>query len=121
MDTQEYVTEVEAVNTVEVMPEKEAGVFVLTLKKPFEYCNKKYEKMVFDFNSLTGKDIEAVEDEMAYEEKICIIPENSPTFCTKLAARAAGIGSDVVANLPAREFLKVKRETQVFLNGLGLD
>lgn len=96
-------------------------IFVLELKKPFEYCGKTYEKLTFDFDSLTGKDMIAVEREINLTNEFFLVPENSPNFCGKLAARAAGVSSDVIENLPLKDFKRAKEAAQNFLNGLELE
>lgn len=95
------------------------GAYVLTLEKPYTYEDKTYEKMVFDFESLTGVDLISIETEMSAMGEFAIAPEISLAFLYRLAAKAARIGSDVILHLPFREFGKVKNSAQNFLIGTG--
>lgn len=105
----------------ETEPEPRNGLFILKLKKPFEYCGKTYEEITFDFDNLTGKDMLAVEREVNLASEFFLVPETSPNFCGKLAARAAGLSSDVIENLPIKEFKRAKEAAQNFLNDLELE
>ena len=81
------------------------GAYVHVFPKPFEYEGKTYTKRVFDFEKLSGE--------------YALSPEISTSFLSKLAARAAGVASDVIEHLPAREFGKVKNKSRDFLISTG--
>ncbi len=85
--------------------------------KPFEYEGIKYETMDFNFEKLTGDDIIAIEDELEAEGKSFVIPAFSSRYKIKLAARAAGIGSDVLTALPVGDFNAIAGKANAFLNG----
>lgn len=93
--------------------------YIHEFKKPFEYAGQKYEKMVFDFEKLIGTDMIAIEDEMAAVGQYALSPEISTSFLSKMAARAAGVGSDVIEHLPLRDFGKIKNESRNFLISTG--
>lgn len=93
---------------------------VYVLKKPFEYAGKKYEKLEFDFESLIGQDMVDIENEMAAIGEYVLSPEISTSFLLRLAGKAAGVGSDVIAHLPIRDFGKVKNMSRDFLVETGL-
>ena len=88
-------------------------------KTPFEYAGQKYEKMEFDFEKLIGTDMIAIEDEMAAVGQYALSPEISTAFLSKMAARAAGVGSDVIEHLPLRDFGRIKNESRNFLISTG--
>ena len=50
-----------------------------------------------------------------------ITPEISTAYMVKLAARAAGVGSDMVENLPVRDFIAVKNMARDFLISTDLE
>ena len=97
---------------------KEKG-YVHVLKQPFEYCGIKYTKFAFDFEKLAGKDMVAIEKEMADNGEYVLSPEISTGFLARMAARAAGVGSDVILELPIKEFGKIKNESRNFLLSTG--
>lgn len=84
-----------------------------------EIEGKKYEKMTFYFERLTGNDVEAVEAELQNENKVVLAPETSSTFQSALAARAAGIGSDDIRRLPLNDYMKIKNKARDFLIAAG--
>ena len=81
-------------------------------KKPFEFEGKTYDKLTFDFEGLLGSDMIAVENEMAAVGEYVLSPE--------MAARAAGVGSDLIEHLPIRDFGKIKNKSRDFLVTTGL-
>ncbi len=61
----------------------------------------------------------AIENEMAAVGEYALSPEISTSFLYRLAARAAGVGSDVIENLPIRDFGKIKNKSRDFLISTG--
>lgn len=95
------------------------GTYTHVLSKPFEYCGITHKKFVFDFEKLTGDDMVAIENEMAAVGEYALSPEISTSFLARMAARAAGVGSDVILKLPLKEFGKIKNESRSFLISTG--
>ena len=95
------------------------GAYVHEFKKPYTYEDKTYTKLVFDFEKLIGDDLVAIENEMAAVGEFALSPEISTSFLYRLAARAAGVGSDVIVNLPIRDFGKIKNKSRDFLVSTG--
>ena len=91
------------------------------LIKPFEWEGKTYTEFAFNFEGLKGTDLIAVEDEITMDGGYIITPEISTAYMVKLAARAAGVGSDVVENLPVRDFIAVKNMARDFLISTDLE
>lgn len=89
-------------------------------QKPYTYEGKTYTELVFDFEELIGDDLVAIENEMTAVGEFALTPEISTAYLYRLAARAAGVGSDVIANLPIRDFGKIKNAARDFLISLGL-
>ena len=69
-------------------------------KRPFEYAGKTYTELTFNFERMTGRDMVAIEDEMQMNNEYALAPEISRSFQAKMAAKAAGIGSDVLDAMP---------------------
>lgn len=103
-------------DTKEKVPE---GAYVIKLAKPYTYEDKTYGKFVFDFEGLIGSDLVDIEMEMTAVGEFALSPEISTSFLYRLAAKAAGVGSDVILHLPVREFGKVKNKAQSFLVSTG--
>ncbi len=95
------------------------GAYVFTLIKHFTYEDRTYGRFIFDFEKLTGNDLIDIENEMAAMGEAVLVPETSTSFLSRIAARAAGVGSDVITALPVGEFLRVKNIAQNFLTGVG--
>ena len=90
-----------------------------TFKKPREIEGKKYTKLTFYFEKLTGEDIEAVEAELQDQNKYVLSPEISSAFQCILAAKAAGIASDEIRRLPVADYMKIKNKARDFLIAAG--
>lgn len=90
------------------------------LSKPFEWEGKTYTKLKLDFEKLVGMDMIAIESEMATHGEYALSPEISTSYLSKLAARAAGVGADVIEHMPIRDFGKVKNKARDFLLSTGL-
>ena len=85
-----------------------------TFKKPREIEGKKYTKLTFYFDNLTGEDIEAVD-----QNKYALSPEISSAFQCILAAKAAGVASDEIRRLPVGDYMKIKNKARDFLIAAG--
>jgi len=95
------------------------NVYIHKLSEPFVYAGKTYTEMEFRFEDLTGRDMLDVEKEMQDIQEYALAPEISRGFQFRLAARAAGVGSDVLENLPLKDFNKITNEARNFLIGTG--
>ena len=95
------------------------GAYVHEFTKPYTFEDKTYTKLVFDFEKLIGDDLVAIENEMAAVGEYALSPEISTSFLYRLAARAAGVGSDVIAHMPIRDFGKIKNKSRDFLISTG--
>lgn len=105
-------------------PEKDAekadtGVYKHVFKKPFEYEGRTYTELTLNFEGLTGRDMLAIENEMQAMSEYALAPEISASFQCKMAARAAGIGSDVLEALPLKDFNKITGAARRFLLDSG--
>lgn len=100
--------------------EKERSMnYTHTFTKPVELNGKRYEKMTFYFENLTGADIEAIEEELQDQNKYVLAPEVSSVFQSMLAARAGGVPSDDMRRLPIRDYMQIKNKARAFLTSMG--
>ena len=106
--TQEKTEKTKAEVAVVTDSDTPQGAYVHKFQKPYTYEDKTYTELVFDFEKLIGDDLVAIENEMA------------TSFLYRLAARAAGVGSDVISSLPIRDFGKIKNKSRDFLVSTGL-
>ena len=113
--TEEVKTEVAGVTDSDT-PQ---GAYVHKFQKPYTYEDKTYTELVFDFEKLIGDDLVAIENEMAAVGEYALSPEISTSFLYRLAAKAAGVGSDVIAHMPIRDFGKIKNKSRDFLISTG--
>ncbi len=95
------------------------GAYVHEFTKPYIFEEKTYTRLVFDFEKLIGDDLVAIENEMAAVGEYALSPEISTSFLYRLAAKAAGVGSDVIAHMPIRDFGKIKNKSRDFLISTG--
>lgn len=95
------------------------GVYTHKFKTPFEYGGATYEELTFNFEHLTGRDMVAIETEMQMNNEYALAPEISRNFQSKMAARAAGIGSDVLDAMPLPDFNRITNAARDFLLSTG--
>ena len=95
------------------------GVYTHKFKAPFEYEDMTYEELTFNFERLTGRDMVAIETEMQMNNEYALAPEISRNFQSKMAARAAGIGSDVLDAMPLPDFNRITNAARDFLLSTG--
>lgn len=95
------------------------GVYTHTFERPFEYEGKTYTELTFNFERLTGRDMVSIDAEMQAKNEYAIAAEISRSFQAKMAAKAAGIGSDVIEAMPIREFNKITNAARSFLLDTG--
>ena len=98
---------------------EKSGNYTHTFSKPVEIEGKQYKTLTFYFESLTGEDIEAVEEELQDQNKYVLTPEISSAFQSTLAARAAKIPADEIRRLPVRDYMQIKNKARNFLINMG--
>jgi len=118
-DAAEAVTCETTAHAAETTAEDDAGVYTHTFKKPFEYGGKIYTDLSFNFEHLTGRDMVSIETEMQMNNEYALAPEISRSFQAKMAARAAGIGGDVMDGMPLKDFNKITNAARDFLISTG--
>lgn len=113
------MTQPAAESPVQAVESGDVGVYTHVFKKPFEYEGRTYEELTFDFGHLKGRDMVAIENEMQGASEYALAPEISTSFQSKMAARAAGIGSDVLEAMPLKDFNKITGAARRFLLDSG--
>ena len=94
---------------------KQFGTARITLSSPFEWCGKTYEEIDLDFERLTGRDMEAIDDELGAAGLHGASPAGSRRYQRLLAARASGVPSDVIEHLPLADYNAVVTAARYFL------
>lgn len=116
---QEPATHETTPGTEEKAAERGVGVYTHTFKRPFAYCGVTYSELTFDFERMTGRDMVAIETEMQMNNEYALAPEVSRNFQSKMAAKAAGIGSDVIEAMPLPDFNRITNAARDFLLSTG--
>ena len=95
-------------------------VFLLKLRKPFEWDGKTYERLTFNWSKLTGRDSIEVEREMTLQGRGTATPEFTGEFQTRLACRACmeRLPYDGIQALPLYEYSLIQRKARNFMLGL---
>lgn len=97
-----------------------ASLYTHTFATPFTHGDKTYKEMTFDFGKLTGGDCLDIEAELQMMGKPLIAPEFSGEFLVRMAAKAAGIGADVLMAMPMAEYNRIRSKARSFLLKSGL-
>lgn len=85
------------------------------LSKPFTYCGETYEELDMDFESLTGRMIESIDDELAAMNININTPSASHRYQRMVAARAAKVPSDMIEALPLSDYNAITNAARFFL------
>jgi len=88
---------------------------VYKLSRPFNWQGKTYTELNLDFESLTGKDLIKAESEFNKKGGFAIMLDLNKEYCAIIAAKAAGVGSDMLMELPANDFSKITTRVTGFL------
>ncbi len=95
------------------------GVYVHKFRKPFKYEGETYDEMHFDLEGLSGQDIVDIENEMNLEKEFSIAAELSKNLQARIAAKAAGVNSELIKAMPIKDFNKITNEVRDFLLDTG--
>ena len=96
--------------------EMQEGVYEHVFKRPFEWEGKVYGKLVFDFDSLTGKDTLAIDRELTAQGIFAVVRSLNVEFQIRAAARACKekLGTDAFEAMPIRDFEKIMNHVRGF-------
>lgn len=88
----------------------------IKLAKVITYDGEEIKELNLDFDSLTGQDLLNAEKEaIALNKNTAPIKEFDKGYLSIVAAKAAGISTDIMPLLGAKDFTKVTVQTQNFL------
>ena len=99
-DTVEQAEQLEA----EALAEEDAYTYTHVFQEPFTYQGMTYEKLTFNWKTLSGKDSAAIERELLNRNVTTVVAEFTPEYLTAMAARACTYRSE-------EDFRTVKAET----------
>jgi len=107
----------EAFEQIEASEEGMAdGGYTHHFKKPFFWEGKEYRTLHFAFESLTGRDMVNIEKEISLTEGVTVLaPAMSTPFLLSMAARACGLGADVLNAMPISDANKIASKARSFL------
>lgn len=97
-------------------------------KKPFTYAGRTFDKLTFDWESLTGRDSLAIESELSMKGKTLVLPAYTGEYLVGMAARACTerddgkrvAGTDMLQAMPLGDFQKICGRARNFLLRSGL-
>lgn len=92
-------------------------IFTHKFNRPFTFEDQTYEKLTFDWGSLTGEDGLAIENEMQTLGKPVIVPTFSGEYLVRMAARACttAISQDAIRAMPISDYNKIRSAARSFL------
>ena len=104
-------------NGFEPETNENVDVYVHIFGTPFEWEEKTYNKLVFNFGKLTGADADAIESELQMLGKVVFTAEMSGAYLIRMAARACEekLGSDAFAKMSLKDYNKIRNRARSFL------
>ena len=112
------------------LPEKldanktDKDVYSHTFKTPFMFEGETFERLIFDWQSLTAADALAIENELAAQGIAVVTPEFSGEYLLRMAARACTtrradgkrfLGIDAYRTMPMRDYVAIRNRARSFL------
>lgn len=85
------------------------------LSKPIKFEDKEYKELKLDLESLNGSDIIAASNESKLMGDTYPVSEMSKTYLAIMAAKAARVPTELILQLPAKDFTLVTMVVQDFL------
>lgn len=103
-----------------------AGTYTHIFAKPFHWMGESYERMTFDWESLTGRDCIQIDVESRKKRAAASLEANDYpiAYLEGMAARACAernsdgkqvIGTDALEAMPAQDCLRICRQARLFL------
>ena len=112
------ITEIKS-EEIEVGTEEREDVEIHTLKKPITFDGERIEKLIFDFDSLTAKDLINAEREAKLrtgkKDRLNAVKELDHRYTSCIAAKAAGIKTELLLELGAKDFSQINMLAMNFL------
>ena len=92
--TLEYTTEQAEKLEAEARSKEDVSTYTHTFKKPFTFEGVTYEKLTFNWDSLSGRDSVAIERELLRRGLTTVMAEFTPEYLAAMAARACAYRND---------------------------
>lgn len=108
----------------EARREPEAGSYTHTFKKPFQWKDRAFESLTFDWTALKGRDHLEIEQELLMKGRTLVSPAFTGDFLAGMAARACTerdekgkrvIDGQAVMDMPIGDFQAITRKARGFL------
>lgn len=108
----------------EARREPEAGSYTHTFKKPFQWKDRVFESLTFDWTALKGRDHLEIEQELLMKGRTLVSPAFTGDFLAGMAARACTerdekgkrvIDGQAVMDMPMGDFQAITRKARGFL------
>lgn len=95
--------------------------YVHTFEEPFEYEGKTYKELTFKFDSLRGRDVLAIAQELRTRGIVLVTRNFDVDYQYRYAARCCeqNIGSDLLLALPVNDFDRICNAVQRFFASMG--
>lgn len=112
----------------EAAAQKDNGTYTHVFQEPFTYQGETYEKLTFNWKSLSGRDSVSIERELLNRNITTVIAEFTPEYLSAMAARACTyrnsdgfrtINTDALYELPMPEFRAICNAARRFLMQSG--
>lgn len=104
--------------------ENSRDAYIHLFKTPFIFEGETFEKLSFDWGSLTAADALAIENELAAQGIAVITPEFSGEYLLRMAARACTtfradgkrrLGIDAYSAISMRDYVAIRNRARSFL------
>lgn len=109
---------------IQAKAEPDYGTYTHIFHKPFSFEGKTFERMTFDWGSLTGQDSTAVNRELRGQNVFVVVDTYTIEYLTAMAARACTdrdaegkrvVSSQTLEALPVRDFRTICNKIRSFL------
>ena len=97
---------------------QDSGKRIVILRKPINVLGTEYKELHFDYNSLTGKDSIAVEDEIEKTSRVTVItPALNLEYLIRISVRACTepISRDDIVNMNLSDFNHIRSMARNFM------
>ena len=121
-------TQAEQLEKEAAQAQKDNGAYTHVFQEPFTYQGRTYEKLTFNWDSLSGRDSVAIERELLSRNITTVMAQFTPEYLASMAARACTyrnddgfrtITTDALYELPILEFRAICDAARRFLLRLG--
>lgn len=108
----------------EAQKEPDVGRYTHVFSTPFSHEGETYERLTFQWDTLTGKDSLAIERELRTNGITVVVAEYTPEYLASMAARACTyrdsegrrkVGADTLQAMPLRDFRGICAQARRFL------